>query len=166
MDVLKRLIRIYRFFILSLFFCLILSILVSNNKFIYQIIYFIPSPIVIFYPIYSVFILFFDLFFITDYLYYYINPTNEISLRVKKSYKYVLKKIIFCLCLLFLKILTINIIIFNSTYLLPAILLSVEELLMFLIINKLFNNLSLDRLLIIIILLLMIIKQFLNPLII
>ena len=72
MDKFNRLYRIYRFYILSILFCIFIPNLVYFKKDIYKILYSLPSFEMLFYPVYSVMVTYFDVMFITDYLYYYI----------------------------------------------------------------------------------------------
>lgn len=160
----KRLIRIYRFYIIGTLFCVLLPNLVLRSNDIYKILYTIPTLTIIFYPIYSIIILYSDILFLVDFLYFYINPTYEVLLRLKNSKEYLFKKIILYFIIILLKYLLINILTFNKLLLLSCMINIFEELFVFYLFVKFFRHVSLDRTIIIVLIILMVLKQFLNPL--
>lgn len=159
----KRLYRIYRFYIIGILFCIQLPNLVSNYEDIYKILYTIPTLTIVFYPIYATIIIYSDITFLVDYLYYYINPTREILLRFRDSKKYLLRKIVLSLVMIFLKYLIINIFIFDKLLLFSCFINTLEELLIFYISVKLFKDVSLDKVTVIVLIILMVVKQYINP---
>lgn len=85
MDKFNRLYRIYRFYILSILFCIFIPNLVYFKKDIYKILYSLPSFEMLFYPVYSVMVTYFDVMFITDYLYYYIKSIKSRTFFISDS---------------------------------------------------------------------------------
>ena len=162
MDKFNRLYRIYRFYILSILFCIFIPNLVYFKKDIYKILYSLPSFEMLFYPVYSVMVTYFDVMFVTDYLYYYINPYNEISLRVRKTQVHIIKKIIICTLLMVIKMIIINIFIFNKDYIMTVLICVLEEIVFYYINMKIIKKLSLDKKLIFILISLLIIRQYIN----
>lgn len=165
MALFKRFIRIYRFYIAGFIFCLILPSLVLCHEDIYEIIYTIPSITILFYPIFAAMISYFDILFLADYLYYYINPSYEIVLRLKKSNNYLVNKISFCFIIILLKFLIINYFIFNNLFFLSCLIYSIEEILLFFVSVKIFKFMSLDKTIMIVLIVLLVLKQFINPII-
>lgn len=162
MDKFNRLYRIYRFYILSILFCIFIPNLVYFKKDIYKILYSLPSFEMLFYPVYSVMVTYFDVMFITDYLYYYNNPYNEISLRVRNTQVHIIKKIIICTLLMVIKMIIINIFIFNKDYIMTVLICVLEEIVFYYINMKIIKKLSLDKKLIFILISLLIIRQYIN----
>ena len=116
----------------------------------------------LFYPVYSVMVTYFDVMFVTDYLYYYINPYNEISLRVRNTQVHIIKKIIICTLLMVIKMIIINIFIFNKDYIMTVLICVLEEIVFYYINMKIIKKLSLDKKLIFILISLLIIRQYIN----
>lgn len=166
MVVLRRLSRIYRFYIIGLIFCCILPTLVPYLEDLYKIFFTIPTFTIIFYPLYASIIVYSDILFLGDYLYYYINPSSEVLLRVKDFNRYILKKFLNCFLLFFIKYIIICYYIFNKLLLSAILICIIEVFIIFFLSVRLLPNITFDKTIIFILLILLIIRQCINPLLI
>lgn len=141
---------------------LVKMVLYKDN--IYKIIYAMPSLEILFYPVYAAIILYFDILFLTDYLYYYINPSYEIMIRIGKTNIYLLKKFFNCFLMFLMKYALINICFFEKVSLPICFIYTVEELFLFLFTVKVFDRLSIDKNNIVVLIVLLLIKQHINSL--
>lgn len=158
MVLLKRINRIYRFYLLNLVFCLFLGKLVYFKNDLFKIVYFLPDLNILFYPIYAAMITYMDYMFVTDYLYYYISYRNEVSIRITNN-KCVLKKVFICWLLLILKLGFVNKWLFGNYCWLFIFVYAIIEILYYCLMNKMFKRFSLDKRLMIIVIIALVVRQ-------